>query len=75
MSDLVDWLRDLDRSRATEAANEIEHLRAENERLREQCNGLAQAAMNNGQDLLLKEREIERLRAENERLQLGGVTE
>lgn len=58
------------------AQDEIERLRAEIEartlafeaaireveRLRKQCEGLAQSAMNNGQDLLLKEAEIERLR-------------
>lgn len=38
-----------------QAADEIE-------RLTKQCEGLAQAAMNNGQDLLLQEAEIERLR-------------
>jgi hypothetical protein len=36
---------------------------ADNERLTKVCEGLAQAAMNNGQDLLLKEAEIERLKA------------
>ena len=38
-------------------------LTAEIERLQQQCEGLAQSAMNNGQDLLLKEAEIERLSA------------
>jgi len=32
------------------------------ERLQAQCEGLTQAAMNNGQDLLLKEAEVEGLR-------------
>lgn len=41
-------------------------LEKEVERLRTQCDGLGQAALNNGQDLLLKENEVERLRADSE---------
>jgi hypothetical protein len=46
------------------AGVEISDLKAEIERLQKQCEGLAQSAMNNGQDLLLKEAEIERLQFE-----------
>jgi hypothetical protein len=55
MTDIVERLRKMG-GIGYEAADEIE-------RLQEQCRGLAQSAMNNGQDLLLKEAEIERLRA------------
>jgi len=51
--------------RPADANAEIRKLKTEVERLEEQCRGLAQAALNNGQDLLLKEAEVERL---NERI-------
>lgn len=44
-----------------ELAEEVKKLLQEVERLTEQCRGLAQAAINNGQELLLQEAEIERL--------------
>jgi hypothetical protein len=56
VSDVVDRLREHGSKTEVEAAAEIE-------RLNEQCRGLAQSAMNNGQELLLKETEIERLRS------------
>lgn len=43
------------------AIEELTAKDAEIARLRKQCEGLAQAALNNGQDLLLKEAEIARL--------------
>jgi ABC-type phosphate transport system auxiliary subunit len=71
MTDIVDrllsyahpnsFVGDALRQELQAAANEIK-------RLREQCKGLAQAAMNNGQDLLLHEHKVEQLQADNERL-------
>jgi predicted RNase H-like nuclease (RuvC/YqgF family) len=53
----------------------LREAKAEIERLRTQCEGLAQSAMNNGQDLLLKEGEIERLRAEMREYACTGTDE
>ena len=40
------------------AADRIEELEAENKRLKDQCAGLAQAAMNNGQGLLIADAKL-----------------
>ena len=44
-----------------EAADRIEELEAENARLGQQCEGLMQAAMNNGQALILAEAKLAKL--------------
>lgn len=56
---------DVERLQAERAGDQqrLFHYEGEMEQLRKQCEGLAQSAMNNGQDLLLKEHANERLTA------------
>jgi len=63
MDDLVQRLRDFyphphELEVVDEAADRIEALTAENKRLGQQCEGLMQAGMNNGQALILAEAKL-----------------
>lgn len=64
MTDIIERLRNTASLGIPDFTNSklLEEAATEIERLRKQCAGLARSAMNNGQEVLLKEAEIESLR-------------
>jgi hypothetical protein len=73
--DLIKRLSEYDKGRNNDArqkaADYIKELEREQSRLHTQCDGLMQAAVNNGQALILAEAHIEQFKQERERLALA----